>query len=140
MGRPKNGRRVLVATDQPHCPIAALEHAAAVAGQGGEVVLASVVVVPVTQPLDAQLDRPISRACEVLEDAEEVARSRGGAFDTRLVRARSFAKGVMQTLSGEPFDMVVLERGKDPQRNDGAGQTEAIVEKADTTVVVVRPA
>jgi len=140
MGRAKHGRRVLVATDQPHCPITALEHAAAVAGEGGEVVLASVVVIPVTQPLDANLEGSITRACEVLEDAEDAARARGGAFDTRLVRARSFAKGVLQTLAGEPFDMLVLERARDQLRNGAAGQTQALFEKADTTVVVVRPA
>jgi hypothetical protein len=139
MGR-VSGTRVLVATDQGRCPLTALEHAAAVAGAEGEVVLASVMVVPVTQPLDASLDASVSRACEVLEDAERAARARGGAFDTRLVRARSFAKGVLQTLADEPFDALVLERDRDQLRNGNGAQTLALLEKAAPTVVLVRPA
>jgi nucleotide-binding universal stress UspA family protein len=139
MGRKRSPRRVLVATDQPSCPMSALEHAAAAAGEGGEVVLASVIVVPVTQPLDANLERSVTRACEVLEDAEAAARERGGAFDTRLVRARSFAKGVLQTLEAEPFDLLVLERSREQLRNGAGAQTQALLEKAPTTTVLVRP-
>ena len=48
-------RRVLVATDRAF-PAAALESAVSLAGAEGEVVLASVVVVPHAQPLDASLE------------------------------------------------------------------------------------
>ncbi len=139
MGRKRLPRRVLVATDQSACPMAALDHAAAAAGEGGEVVLASIIVVPVTQPLDASLEGSVTRACEVLEDAEAVARAQGGAFDTRLVRARSFVKGVLQTLEAEPFDLLVVERGRDQLRNGAGAQTQALLEKAPTTTVLIRP-
>jgi nucleotide-binding universal stress UspA family protein len=119
--------------------MAALDHAAAAAGEGGEVVLASIIVVPVTQPLDASLEGSVNRACEVLEDAEAVARAQGGAFDTRLVRARSFVKGVLQTLEAEPFDLLVVERGRDQLRNGAGAQTQALLEKAPTTTVLIRP-
>lgn len=77
-------QRVLVATDHTRCPVMALAPARAVAGPEGEVVLASVLVVPVTQPLDASLDRSVEQACGVLDDADRAA---VGDFDTRLVRA-----------------------------------------------------
>ena len=139
MGRPTATRRVLVATDQPRCPTVALEHAAAVASGGGEVVLASVIVVPVTQPLDANLEGSVGRACEVLEDAENLVRGQSAAFDTRLVRARSFAKGVLQTLADEPFDLLVIERTRENLRNGQGAQTSALLEKVPIPVVLVRP-
>ena len=81
--------------------------AAALAGPGGEVVLAAVLVVPMAQPLGAALEGPAAAACEVLERAE---REFEGAFefDTRLVRVRGFAEGVLQLLDSEPFDLVEI--------------------------------
>jgi nucleotide-binding universal stress UspA family protein len=128
--------RILVATDHKRVPCAALKLARAVAGQRGEIVLATVLVVPVTQPLEANLDRSVDRACSVLEQAEDLGE---GELDTRLVRARSFAKGVLETLAAEPFDFVMLEREPGPARNGTLAQLEALVEKAGPTVVVVRP-
>ena len=131
----KEGRRVLVATGHSRCPMAALEEARLLAGPTGEVVLTSVLVVPVTQPLEATLEREVEKACGVLEAAEDAT---PGGFDTRLVRARSFAKGVLQTLAAEPFDLLVLE--SEPVLKNGAGaQLAALLEKAHVRVVVVRP-
>jgi nucleotide-binding universal stress UspA family protein len=134
------GRRVLVATDHHHSPTVALKQAAALAGPGGEVVLAAVLVVPMAQPLGASLEGAAAAACEVLERAE---RKFDGAFefDTRLVRVRSFAEGVLQLLDGEPFDLLVLERRRGASPGDTqAAQIEAILERARVTVTVVLPA
>lgn len=132
------GRRVLVATDHHHSPTVALKQAAALAGPRGEVVLAAVLVVPMAQPLGASLEGAAAAACEVLERAE---REFDGAFDTRLVRVRSFAEGVLQLLDGEPFDLLVLERRRGASPGDTqAAQIEAILERARVTVTVVLPA
>jgi Universal stress protein family len=139
MGHSRGSRRVLVATDNRRCPVTALEHAAAVAGDGGEVVLASVIVVPVTQPLDANLERPVGQACGVLEKAEVATKAMPGSFDTRIVRARSFSKGVLEVLGEERFDLLVLEQGRDGLKDGPASQTAALLEKAAPTVVLVRP-
>jgi hypothetical protein len=116
--------------------MAALEEARLLAGPKGEVVLTSVLVVPVTQPLEASLEREVEKACGVLEEAEDAT---PGGFDTRLVRARSFAKGVLQTLAAEPFDLLVLE-SEPVVKNGAAAQLAALLEKAHVRVVVVRPA
>jgi len=96
------GRRVLVATQERTPPLAALEHAAAAAGEDGEVVLAAVLVIPLAQKLGASLDRSVSETCAVLEAGERAAHAIE-RFDTRLVRARSFAEGVLETLEAERF-------------------------------------
>src|SRR5262245_19055349 len=116
--------RILVATDHKRVPCAALDLARAVAGERGEIVLASVLVVPVTQPLEANLELTVDRACSVLEEAEDL----GGRLDTRLVRARSFAKGVLELLAAELFDFVVLERERGPARDGTMAHLEALVQ------------
>lgn len=133
-------RRVLVATDHERCPTTALEHATDLAGSRGEVVLASVLVVPHSQPLTAALDRAVSTACGMLDDAERATSLPDGSFDTRLVRARSFAEGVLETLAAEPFDLLLVEKGRDGLRNGAAGQIQTLLQKASATVLLVRPA
>jgi hypothetical protein len=130
--------KVLVATGIKGCPEATLRHAMALAGREGEVVLASVLVVPLAQTLDASLNRAVEAACDVLERGERVAAS-ADHFDTRLVRARSFSAGVLETLEQEPFDIVVLEAPPASRRNGQQAELEAVMERAPATVVVVRP-
>lgn len=134
------GRRVLVATDHERCPTTALEHAADLAGPRGQVVLASVLVVPHSQPLTAALDRFVSAACGMLDEAERATAMPAGSFDTRLVRARSFAEGVLETLAAEPFDLVMVEKGRTAMRNGAGAQIQTLMEKATATVMLVRPA
>ena len=130
-------RRVLVATAGRRCPLAGLREARALAGPRGEVVLAVVLVVPVTQPLDATREGAVEHACEVLDQADRAA---SGPFDTRLVRARSFAKGVLQTLEGEAFDLLLVERDAAQMREPApAGQVAALLEKAPVPMVILRP-
>ena len=129
--------RALVATDHKSCPTAALKVARSVVGHDGEVVLASIVVVPVTQPLDAQLSRTLEQACENLDKSEMAVT---GAFDTRLVRSRGFARGVSETLDAEPdFDFVVIQQDKDHRQEDAAAHLAQRLEGTETTLVVVRP-
>ncbi len=132
-------RRVLVATDHERRPSTALALAGDLAA-GGEVVLAAVLVVPHSQPLEASLDRAVASACGMLDDAERESALPPGAFDTRLVRARSFAEGVLETLGAEPFDAVLVEKRDGAVTHDGAAQLHTILEKASPVVMLVRPA
>ncbi len=133
-------RRVLVATDHERRPDTALEAAAGLAGPGGEVVLAAVLVVPHSQPLDAALDRAVASACAMLDEADRASALPPDAFDTRLVRARSFAEGVLETLAAERFAAVLVEKRDGAATHDGAAQIHAILEKARPVVMLVRPA
>ena len=129
--------RVLVATDH-HCPAIALRHAAALAGREGEVVLASVLVVPHAQPLEAALDLAVADACAVLDAGERTAAG-AASFDTRLLRARSFAEAVLSAMEEEYFDVLVLQVGRSGMRNGMRAQVETLMERAAATVVLVRP-
>lgn len=128
--------RVLVAMGRRELPTSTLGHAAALAGGGGEVVLACVLVVPMSQPLGANLERSVGEACAVLDAADRLRLP--VRFDTRLVRARSFSEGVLDVLGEEPFDLLVLEKPATPGDGTG-GQIEALLERASMTVVLVRP-
>lgn len=98
--------------------------------------LAAVLVVPHAQPIDAALDRAVTGACAVLDAAERMV----PLHDTRLVRARSFSEGVLDALAAERFDTLVLEVAPAGLRNGLRAQVQAIMERADATVVLVRPA
>lgn len=130
-------RRVLVATGHLRSPDRVVEHACTLAGPDGEVVVAAVLTVPLAQPIGASLDRSVSQACATL-DAGERAASSAGAFDSRLVRARSFAEGVLELLAEEPFDMLVLETERAAGPDGAAKQTAMLLEKATPTVVLIR--
>lgn len=132
-----SGTRVLVATDH-HCPAVALRHAAALAGREGEVVLASVLVVPHAQPLEAALDRAVADACAVLDAGERTAAD-AASFDTRLLRARSFAEAVLSAMEEEHFDVLVLQVDHGGLRNGMRSQVEILMERVAATVVLVRP-
>ncbi len=133
-------RRILVATLKERPPSTALALAGELAAEGGEVVLAAVLVVPHSQPLEAALDRAVAAACEMLDEAERAAAPSAAGFDTRLVRARSFAEGVLETLAAERFDLLVLERGLGATLDGAASQVAALFEKAGPAVMIVRRA
>jgi hypothetical protein len=134
----RQGKRVLVATDHRRCAAPVLGDAAGLAGPDGEVVLAAVLVVPLDQALDAALDGAVDDACTVLEAAER-GRLPVRAVDTRLVRARSFADGVDRLLEEERFDVLVLQRACGAVNARLERQQEALVERADLTVALIRP-
>jgi hypothetical protein len=55
------------------------------------------------------------------------------------VRSRSFARGVLDTVSDDTFDALVLEHDAPGAGPSGADQVAAILERAAATVVLVRP-
>lgn len=127
--------RVLVGCDEG-CPTAAIRVAGVLAGDHGEVVLGAIVVVPLAVPLDAALDGAVADACAVLDRGERLTRCR--RVDTRLLRARSFAEGVLTTLASEPFSALILELGR-PVRPGGRSQIETLLDRARVEVILVRP-
>ena len=86
-------------------------------------------VVPHAQPLEAALDLAVADACAVL-DAGERAAAGARLFDTRLLRARSFAEGVLEALAAEHFDVLVLEAPRGGLRNGVRGQFDTLMERA----------
>ncbi|MGD9570654.1 MAG: hypothetical protein AB7V62_02060 [Thermoleophilia bacterium] len=128
--------RIVVATDGP-CPGAALRRAATIAGEDGEVVLAAVVVVPHAMPLEAAPEGAVAAACAMLDRGERALE--GCRADTRLVRARSFAEGVLGLLADEHCDALLLQVGTG-LRNGARAEVEAILQKAAPEVLLVRPA
>jgi hypothetical protein len=128
--------RVLVASDGP-CPAAALRHASAMAAGEGEVVLVAVVVVPHAVPLEAAPEGAVASACAMLDRGERIAGAR--TVDTRLVRARSFAEGVLGLIDGERVDAVVVEAADGP-RAGARAQLETLIERCPAELVLVRPA
>ena len=75
----------------------------------------------------------------MLDEAERVAAPAAAAFDTRLVRARSFAEGVLETLAAEPFDLLVMERGLGASLDGATAQVSALFEKARWTASSTGP-
>ncbi|HSJ73860.1 MAG TPA: universal stress protein, partial [Miltoncostaeaceae bacterium] len=118
-------RRVLVVTDHERRPDTALGLAGDLARTDGEVVLAAILVVPHSQPLEATLERSVSSACGMLDEAERASALPPGSFDTRLVRARSLAEGVLETLAAERFDLVLVEKWRGGAPRDRAAQDHA---------------
>jgi hypothetical protein len=108
-------------------------------GPDGEVVLAVIMVIPVTQPIDAALGRGVEEACGVLEAGERLLSPASCGHDTRLVRARSLAQGILNTLAAERFDLVVLQGDREAV-NGGAAQVQNVLDRSDVSVVIVHPA
>ena len=127
-------RRVLVPS-QEECPSEAIAHAAALAGSDGEVVLASVTIVPHSEPLDSAA----SPAWDVGWGADEGAVSGVASVGTRRLRARSFSEAVLDAVAAEPYDAIVIQAGRETPCNGGKAQIDAVLERAAPTVVLVRP-
>jgi hypothetical protein len=127
-------RRVLVPCEQ-ECPSEALAHAAALAGADGEVVVASVTVVPHSQPLDDG-GPP---GWDVAWGADEAAAAGALAVGTRRLRARSFSEAVLDAVAAEPYDAIVIQAERETPGNGARAQIDAVLERAAPTVVLVRP-
>ena len=97
----------------------------------GEVVLASVVIVPLAEPLDGPMPEPMAVPADVGVGTATLA--------TRLLRARSFSEAVLDAVAAEPYDAIVLEAGRETPCNGGKAQIEAVLQHAAPTVVLVRP-
>jgi len=127
-------RRVLVPSEL-ECPEEALAHAAALAGSDGEVVLASVTVVPHSEPLESG-GPP---AWDVRRGAEGEGVAGVAAVGVRRLRARSFSEAVLDAVAAERYDAIVLQAGRETPCNGGRAQIDAVLERAAPTVVLVRP-
>jgi hypothetical protein len=128
------GRRVLVPSEQ-ECPAEALAHAAALAGSDGEVVLASVTVVPHSEPLD----NGVPPAWDAAWGADAGSVAGVAAVGTRCLRARSFSEAVLDAVAAERYDAIVIQAGRETPCNGAKAQIEAVLERAAPTVVLVRP-
>ncbi len=111
----------------------ALAHAAALAGLDGEIVLASVTVVPHSEPLETG-GPP---AWDVGADEESVAGV--ASVGTRRLRARSFSEAVLHAVAAERYDAIVIQAGRETPCNGAKAQIDAVLERAAPTVVLVRP-
>ena len=117
------------------CPSEALAHAAALAGTDGEVVLASVTIVPHSEPLYGA-GAPVPDGGWG-PDARAVAGV--AAVGTRRLRARSFSEAVLDAVAAERYDAIVIQAGRETPCNGAKAQIEAVLERAAPTVVLVRP-
>lgn len=117
------------------CPSEALAHAAALAGTDGEVVLASVTIVPHSEPLDGD--------CAPVPDGawgpDPQAVAGVATVGTRRLRARSFSEAVLDAVAAERYDAIVIQAGRETPCNGAKAQIEAVLERATPTVVLVRP-
>lgn len=127
-------RRVLVPSEL-ECPEEAIAHAAALAGAEGEVVLASVTVVPHSEPLDS--GGPPAWDARPGAEGEGVAGV--AAVGTRRLRGRSFSEAVLDAVAAEHYDAIVIQAGRETPCNGGKAQIDAVLERAAPTVVLVRP-
>ena len=117
------------------CPSEALAHAAALAGTDGEVILASVTIVPHSEPLDTG-GAPVAVG-DWGADAQAVAGV--ATVGTRCLRARSFSEAVLDAVAAERYDAIVIQAGWETPCNGAKAQIEAVLERAAPTVVLVRP-
>ena len=113
----------------------ALAHAAALAGSDGEVVLASVIVVPHSEPLDSGAPP----AWNAVWGADEGSVAGVAAVGTRCLRARSFSEAVLHAVESERYDAIVIQAGRETPCNGAKAQIDAVLERAAPTVVLVRP-
>jgi hypothetical protein len=127
-------RRVLVPSELDY-PSEALAHAAALAGTDGEVVLASVTIVPHSEPLDT--GGPPVPDGDWGADAQAVVGV--VTVGTRCLRARSFSEAVLDAVAAERYDAIVIQAGRETPCNGAKAQIEAVLERAAPTVVLVRP-
>ena len=117
------------------CPSEALAHAAALAGTDCEVVLASVTIVPHSEPLDPG-GAPVPDGGWG-PDAQTVAGV--ATVGTRRLRARSFSEAVLDAVAAERYDAIVIQAVRETPCNGAKAQIEAVLERAAPTVVLVRP-
>ena len=120
---------------ESECPAEALAHAVALAGSDGEVVLASVTVVPHSEPLDS--GGPPAWNAGWGADEDSVAGV--AAVGTRCLRARSFSEAVLHAVESERYDAIVIQAGKETPCNGAKAQIDAVLERAAPTVVLIRP-
>jgi nucleotide-binding universal stress UspA family protein len=120
------------------------QHAVAVAanlaGEGGTLRLVSVLEVPATLPLDAQLPRAEREARKALACAQALADARDVHATTELRRARDAGAAVVAVAEGVHASAIVVAAGASGFRRGPAvdRMTRTILRHAAARVVVLR--
>ncbi|MCU0308173.1 MAG: hypothetical protein MUE51_10495 [Thermoleophilia bacterium] len=129
-------RVLVVANGRP--PELALDLAAALAGERGEVVLAAMLVMPLTQPFRANVDEPVATAVALLEAGEGRVTGQACACDTRLCRCRSVSAGLQALVGQERFDVVIAEGAREQARGGLARLLGGPLGRSSPTTLIVR--
>lgn len=96
----------------------------------GKITALHVIEVPFSMPLDTVIPHRLELASLVLKTAEAIALDLGVEMEMEIVRARSIADAIMDVLSRDGFDLLLLESTKVPEKGGrqamGALLTELI--------------
>ncbi len=108
--------------------------------QKGQILLVSVIEVPLSLSLGASLPEEEQRAAEALRRSEELVRAHHLEPVSRVERERSAGKGILKVAREMQADLVVI--GLDPARTIGVEligpTTETLLRRAKFEVVVDR--
>ncbi len=106
-------------------------------GRKAELVLVHVIVVPYTLPLSAPMPEREKAAQQILELGDAIARRHGNHAQTRIVRHRSAAEGVLRVANEEKVDAIVLGVGVKTRVPGEWGKTsQEILRRANCEVIV----
>lgn|SRR5574341_632116 len=106
-------------------------------GKKANLVLVHVIVVPYTMPLDAEMPEREKIGHEALELGCMIARRFGCHIETRIVRHRSAAAGVLQVAEEEQVDAIVLGVGIKKRVPGEWGKTSSeILRRASCEVIL----
>lgn len=134
-------RRILVAFAGEELDPVVLQAAFRIArAEDATLIAASLIVVPLTYPLDSPLADQVARMLPGLESIEHEARGAGVPIDTRMERGRSVRDALTQLWSVERFDRVIL-----PATSNGRGGFDErdlawVLTHAPSETLVLRPA
>lgn len=110
--------------------------------QKGQIVLVSVIEVPLSLSLGSPLPEQEARAADALRRSAELVKAHGLEPVSRVERERDPGKGILKVAKEMDVDVVVI--GLDPARSiavDPVGPTtETLLRRASFEVIVDRPA
>jgi APA family basic amino acid/polyamine antiporter len=124
-------RRILVPMGRDRESEEAVDLACRLAADRGATITAlTVVEIPLELPLSAELPEQLEDAYDLLDEAKAIGDSYGVNVQTRLVRARSFGRAIVDEAASRNSEIIVV--GAD-RRNTG-GRTEIFSEVVDFTL------
>jgi nucleotide-binding universal stress UspA family protein len=96
----------------------------------GKITALHVIEVPFSMPLDTVIPHRLELASMVLKTAEAIALDQGIVMEMEIVRARGIADAIIDVLSRDGYDLLLLESTKVPEKGGrqamGALLTELI--------------
>ncbi len=108
--------------------------------QKAEIVVAHVIEVPFTLPLNASMAKAEAAAGEVLARGEEIVRHHDLPVHSEVVRARQVGEGIVRLAKEEAADLIVIGiRPGAPERILGR-TTETVLHRAPCEVIIDRRA